>query len=304
MHRIRISSGHMLCVAAAIAAPALTAQGLPPGTTVSSAAISGIAQFDTDFDRGGSFHWAGVLASGSVLRQFTPQIAAGLSLSYAYESWHFDNPAAFGGQAPWSSLNRPQIGATLLYAPDQDWQILVAPSVEWDYESGASAGDAVTYGAVLSAAKTFSPGLRLGLGVAAFRQIYRNRFLAFPVIDWKIDDKWSLKNPLQAGPAGGAGLELTYAINDATEIGVGGSYRSFLYRLDRDGPVSNGIGQVSYVPVFLRVSYRFTPRVHLDFYAAALTGGKLTVKNEFGNDVTNDEFKTAPAVGLTLRGTF
>jgi len=291
-------------LAAAIAAPAVHAQGLPPDTTISSAAVTGIAQFNTDFDQGGSFHWAGVLASGSVLRQFTPQVAGGLALRYDYESWHFDNPAAFGGQAPWSSLNRAQVAATLLYAPEKDWQILVVPSVEWDFESGASTGDAVTYGAVVSAAKSFSPNLRLGVGVAAFRQIYRNRVLPFPVIDWKIDEHWSISNPLQAGPAGGAGLELNYAFNEATQIGVGGSYRSFLYRLDRNALVDNGIAEINYVPVFLRVTQRLGPRLNLDFYAAALTGGKLTLKNDSGNDVTNDAFKTAPAVGITLRGTF
>ena len=59
---------------------------------MSSASLTGIAQFDTDLDAGGSMRWAGGLAAGSLLRQITPQFAAGLSLQYDYQEWNFDNP--------------------------------------------------------------------------------------------------------------------------------------------------------------------------------------------------------------------
>ena len=74
--------------------------------------------------------------------------------------------------------------------------------------------------------------------------------------------------------------------------------------MSQDGPVGNGIGQNNFVPVFLRVSYHADKRTQLDLYAAALTGGKLTVKNASGNDISNDSYKTAPALGLTLQTRF
>ena len=293
-----------VALASIIASAPARAQGLPPGTTATSASLSALFLFDTDFDSGGSFSWGGVRAAGGMLRQFTPQIAAGLSISYEYQSWTFTDPVSFGGVAPWKNINRPRLAGTILYTPAQDWIIGFIPSVGWSYENGASMGDALEYGAVVTAAKVFSPGLTLGLGAAVFHQIYETKVFPFPVIKWQIDERWKLANPFEAGPAGGAGLELTYGLNDKWEIAAGASYRSYVFRLSQDGPVGNGIGQNNFVPVFFRVSYHDSKQTQLDFYVAALTGGKLTVKNASGNDLSNDSYKTAPALGLTLQTRF
>jgi hypothetical protein len=280
------------------------AQGMPPGTTVSSASLTGIAQFDTDLDAGGSMRWAGGIAAGSVLRQITPQFAAGLSLRYDFQQWTFDNPAAFGGVAPWRNVNQPQVGLTFIYAPTEDWTIVLSPSVAWAYESGASTGDAVEYGAVVVATRKFSPTLSLGLGAAVFRQLYETKTFPFVAIDWKINDAWRLANPFPAGPTGGAGLELTYAFAEGWEAGFGGTYRSFDFRLDQDGPVPGGIGENKHIPVFFRLSRNIGKQAQVDFYAAALANGRLKVKNQDGNDLATDDYRTAPAVGLTLRYRF
>ena len=66
------------------------------------------------------------------------------------------------------------------------------------------------------------------------------------------------------------------------------SYRSFIFRLSKGGPVANGIGQNTFVPVFARISYHLDKRTPLDLYGAALTSGKLRVKNASGNDLKND----------------
>ena len=291
-------------LACAVVTTQARSQGLPPGTTTSSASLSALFLFDTDFDRGGNFSWGGARATGGMLHQFTPQIAAGVSISYEYQDWTFTDPVAFGGVAPWKNINRPRIAGTFLYMPTPDWVLGFIPSVGWSYENGASLSDALEYGAVVTAAKIVSPTLTLGLGAAVFHQIYETKVFPFPVINWQIDDHWKLTNPLEAGPAGGAGIELTYGISDKWEVGVGGSYRSYVFRLSQNGPVGNGIGQNNFVPVFLRLSYHAGTATQIDIYAAALTGGKLTVKNASGNDISNDSYKTAPALGMTLQTRF
>jgi hypothetical protein len=293
-------------LAFAVASLSITAaaQDLPPGTTVSSTSLTGITQFETDLDAGGSFRWAGGIAAASLLRQFTPQFAAGLSLQYDYQQWSFGNPAKFGGTAPWRDINMPQIGATFIYAPTEDWTIIVSPSVEWAYANGASASDALSYGAVVIATKDFSPTLTLGLGAAVFRQIYETRAFPFIAVEWQIDDHWKLSNPFPAGPTGGAGLELTYAFGNGWEAGFGGTYRSFAFRLDQSGPVPDGIGKQTYIPVFFRLSRTMGKQAQIDLYAAALANGSLNVKNQAGNDLADDDYRTAPALGLTFRYRF
>ncbi|MEO8344951.1 MAG: hypothetical protein ABI607_04575 [Betaproteobacteria bacterium] len=287
-----------------VSAAPVAAQGLPPGTTVSDASLSALFLFDTGLDSGGNFSWGSARAAGTLLRQFTPQWAAGIAISYEYQNWTFNDPVAFGGTSPWSDINRPRVAATFLYRPAEDWVLALIPSVGWSFERGASTSDALEYGAVVTAAKIFSPRLTLGLGAAVFHQIYQTKAFPFPVIDWQIDEHWKITNPFEAGPAGGAGVEVVYAFNDRWELAGGGSYRSYVFRLSKDGPVGNGIGENNFVPVFLRATYNAARGTRLDFYVAALTGGKLTVKNALGNDLTNDSYKTAPALGMTLQSRF
>ncbi len=297
-----------LAVAAALAAlhfpSSAAAQSLPPGTTVSSASLSGIATFDTDLDAGGSMRWSGVLAAGSVLRQITPQVAAGFSVKYGFEQWHFSDPKAFGGIAPWNDINQPQVGLTFIYKPTEDWTVVVSPSVAWAYENGASTSNAVEYGAVVIAKKDFSPTLSVGVGAAIYRQLYETKTFPFLAIDWKINDAWRLTNPFPAGPAGGAGLELVYSFGEGWEAGFGGTYRSFSFRLDDNGPVPDGIGENRSIPLFFRLSRNIGKQAQVDFHAAALANGRLKVKNQDGSDLASDDYSIAPAVGLTLRYRF
>lgn len=292
-----------ILAAAALATPAL-AQTSKVGDVATTLSLSGLTQFDTDLDQGGSFRWSDVQASANFTRQFTSEFAAGFTLRYDYQHWSFDNPAAFGNVAPWSSVSTPVIGINLSYAPTADWRIGFNPAVDWSGESGADAGDSLSYGAVLTATKIFSPDLVLGLGAGVFRQIDETKVFPFVVVNWKINEQLRLTNPLQAGPAGGAGLELTWKLADPWEFGAGGSYRSYRFRLKNDGPVPNGIGENRLFPLFARVSYAFDSATRADFYAVAFVGGKLSVTRADGSDLYNDDYQTAPAIALSLSHRF
>ena len=289
---------------AVVLAPPALGQSSKPGDITTSANITGLYQFDTDLDQGGNFRWGDVQAGVNFTRQFTPEFAAGFSLRYDYQDWKWDKPVAFGGVAPWSKINIPAIGLNFSYTIAPEWRLDFIPTVEWSGESGANAGDSVAYGAVLSATKIFSPDLVLGLGVGVFRQIDETKVFPFLVVNWKITDRLRLGNPLPAGPAGGAGLELAYTLSDQWELGGGGSYRSYRFRLKDDGPVPNGIGENRFIPVFARLTYTFNRATRADLYAAAFVNGKLTVTSDGGNGLYNDNYKTAPAIGLTLAHRF
>ena len=298
-------AGLAALLAALFVTPA-TAQGLKLGDVSGAASITGINQFDTDLDNGGSVRWAGVQASANVTRQFTSEFAAGVSLRYDYQNWQWNkNTAAiFGGRAPWSQLNAPLVGVNLSYAVAPGWRLGLSPSVEWSGESGAKAGDSLNYGALMTATRTFSPDLVLGFGFGVFRQIDENKVFPFVLVNWKITDRLRLGNPLQAGPAGGAGLELAYAFSDRWEVGGGGSYRSYRFRLKEDGPVSGGIGENRYIPLFARLSYSFDKATRADFYAAGFVNGRLSVTTSGGSEVYREDYESAPAIGVTLSHRF
>jgi hypothetical protein len=148
---------------------------------------------------------------------------------------------------PWHILNAIAIGLSLDYTYQDDLRFGVAPVFGWSYETGASASDATNYGAVLSVTKQFSPRLVLGGGVSVFRQIDDTKAFPFVIVQWQIDDRWRLTNPFRAGPAGGAGIELAYAVSDNWEIAGGGELDAGAarFRLDDSGIAPGGIGEPS-----------------------------------------------------------
>ena len=291
-------------VAAAMLPTALPAQTPQPGEVTASAALSGIYQFDTDLDHGGSFRWAAGIASGSLTRQMTPQFSAGLALQYNYEDWKFSRPVAFGAVAPWSHLNDVNIAVDLNYTVGPDLVLGASPLFGWAFESGAKTGDALNYGAILTATKVFSPTLTLGAGVGVVRQIDDTKVFPFLIVNWQIDDRWRLGNPFPAGPAGGAGLELVYAPDDHWELAGGGAYRSTRYRLDDAGIAPGGVGENRFFPLFARVSRRFGRQTRIDFYAGIALAGRLKVEDANGATVAKDDYSTGPLVGLTLAHRF
>jgi len=304
MHVLRPFVCATLTAGVALVAAPTFAQRIPAGATVPSASVSAFYQFETGLDGGGDFSVTGALASADVVHQFTPEFGAGVSVRYAYEDWRFAaDSAAFGG-APWGNVQRPSVGVALTYAPSDEWLLLALPTVQWAYENGASTGDAVMGGAVVAATRRLSPDLSLGVGAGVFDELGETQAFPFVIVDWRFADRWRLSNPFRAGPAGGAGLEVTYTVNDAWELGAGGTWRKYRFRLDRDGPYPDGIGESRGVPLFLRASHTLARDARLDLYVGAIVGGKLAVMDPDGNGIASDDYDAAPIVGLTLRTRF
>jgi hypothetical protein len=275
------------------------AQSAATNPVALSASLTGIGQLDARLDQGGKFSWNGILVQGSAARQFTPEFSAALSLRYGYESWHFDEPSALGSIAPWGHVNRPAVGFRIAQQIAPQLGLFIAPELEWSYESGASASDAKTFGAVFGATQYFSPTLVLGIGAGVFRQIDKTRVFPLLIVNWQIDDHWRVSNPFQAGPAGGAGLELVRALGSQWELAAGASFRDYRFRLRDDGPAPGGIGRNEGVPVFARLTRQLGPRGHIDFYAGAVTAGKLRVLDANGATLASSSYHPAPLLAAS-----
>ena len=294
----------LICAALGLALPAIAFAQTAASVVSGTGSVTGYTQFNTNLDSGGRFNYAGGTAHVTLTRQFTPALSAGLVARYEYQSWNFNTPTAFGNVAPWKNLNAPSVGVDFTYAWAPDLFIDVEPIVSWTYESGANTGDALTYGAVASIAKAYSPDVLLGIGISAFRRVDKTQVLPFFIVNWKINDKWRLQNPFEAGPAGGAGIEFVYSPDDRWEFAQGLSYRSYRFRLATDAATPSGIGENSFIPLFMRVTRKLSKDVRLDFYGALVTGGKLTVDTEGGGGLYSDNYKVGPALGISLVANF
>ena len=267
-----------------------------------SVSIVGINQLNTDLKASGSFGRSNASASFGLIKPVSSSTTLGISVRYEREFWSWSNMQNYSasGKNPWSTIDTPALSMVYVHKLDSDWRLNIAPTVESSGEQGTSPNNSLTYGGILSASKQLSPTLNLGLGTGVFRQIDTNRIFPYLVVDWKITERWNLNNPFPGGPAGGAGLELTYAATPSFKVSGGAAYRSYRFRLNDSSPYAGGVGENRFVPIFAKFSYAFDRQTRLDLYAIANVGGALSATDGSGNKVFNTNYKTAPAIALNL----
>lgn len=288
---------HLCAIAFAFGATLAGAQS--PGQTTTTIGAYGVSQLKANLDGGGKAGWNGAGVNLNVAHQFSPALSMSFSAGYVAEDWRFDAPTVFGPAAPWGRIDRPSVGVNLSYATSADTAWFVAPQLEWAYESGAGAGDGLNYGAVFGVTKVFSPALVVGFGVGVFRQIDDTRFFPYLIVNWQIDDRLRLSNPLPAGPAGGAGLELVYTLDQGWELAAGGAYRDYRFRLGDDAAAADGIGRNSGIPIFARLTRKFGTAARIDLYAGLVADGKLRLIDRDGATVRSVDYGTAPLLGIS-----
>jgi hypothetical protein len=259
---------------------------------------------DADLDTDGGFSVGGVILRAGTSTGFGNGNRAGITVNYDYFDYSFDDPKAFGGVAPWRILQRTGFSVPLSFAASDGWSLGVTPAFDWFKENGAQSSDALSWGATLTAAKRFPDGNVLGIGLAAFERIEDTSLFPFLIVDWRFSERWRLINPLAAGPTGPAGLELDYLFDNGWTVGVGAAFRESRWRLSASGPVANGIGQISGVPVYLRASRSFDRSITFNAYIGAVANGELRVESPSGNLLRKEEFDLAPLVGLNITARF
>ena len=276
--------------------------GAPAGST--SIAAGYLHEFGTAVSGGGDFRISRAFINADVTGATGSKTVLGLGLTYDREEYTFSGPSDLGPSVPWGTIHRIGFSPTMVHSISPDWRILVIPSIGYAGEEGADPGDALVYGAVISATKAIGPDLSLGLGTGAFRQIGRWRVFPFLSVRWRINDRWRLSNPLRIGPAGPAGLELSYILDGNWEAAAGGTYRSHRFRLGEDGIVPDGIGEIRGVPLFARLSRSWTQGWRADLYAGVALGGKLGLENGRGDQIGSASFDPAPLAGLSIAKKF
>lgn len=259
---------------------------------------------DANLDAGGDMSIGGVIVRLGTLGDFGGGTRAGVTINYDYFDYSFDKPLAFGGVAPWNKVQRYGVATPFSFATRDGWVLGVTPSFDWFKENGAASSDALVWGATMTAVKVYADGNQLGLGVAAFDRLEETSVIPFLIVNWRFDRNWRLVNPLAAGPTGPAGLELDYEFDSGWSLGLGVAVRKTRFRLSETGPVANGIGEISGVPVFLRAKVNVGTSGTLNLYGGVVAAGKVRVEGPSGTLLREDDFDLAPLVGFNFVSRF
>ncbi len=264
-----------------------------------------VYQFETSLDKGGDFSVSQIFFGFDATSPVSRKALLTLSLNYNLADYDFSGVPGFTGTAPWNRTQYFGITPRLFIRGTKQWNYIVAPTVGWSAATDAALSDGLVYGASFIAARTtVSRRLTIGPAVGLFRQVERTIFFPFLLINWKITDHLTLANPFRAGPAGPGGLELVYTPNAKWEFGGGGAARISRFRLSDDGPVPDGVGQQSGLPLFARVTRKFGPRFKMDFYAGVDVAGQLRIDDSHGDSLAIDDYDPAPILALTFAGRF
>ncbi|MEP1935024.1 MAG: hypothetical protein ABJI96_22785 [Paracoccaceae bacterium] len=266
-----------------------------------SGIADGLAVFQgsSDLSGAGSFTSQRTFLRGGGLYRFESGQSVGLLVSTGNISYDFGNP----GNEPWNDVKDLRISLPLRFSINDRVNAFVAPSVRYDYQSGASASDGRSYGAFAGITWRLNDRLTIGPGAGVFSQIEDDDLEVFPalLIDWDISDRWNFSTGSGLGATQGPGLTLTYDHTDDWSFSLSARSEEIRFRLDDRGLAPNGVGQDSSFPVVVSVQYKPTPFLSLTAFAGAEFDGELQLDDSSGATVDKQSYDTAPIAGIAFR---
>ena len=264
-----------------------------------------IHQFDADFeDDGGEYDATrlGINLGSSIA--FNKQLQLGLNLSYQHDHYSFSGSSGFAALDPWDDINTLRFAANVRYQINEQWGLFGGPIIAYSAENGADFSDSLTGGGIIGATYQVNPTLTLGLGIGAISQLEDSAAI-FPIIvlNYQIDDQLSIRSGRGGvGSGGGGGLEIAWQFRDEWNISLGANYATRRFRLNDEDIAPDGIGEENLIPIYATLTYSPRPQTSIALTAGFIASGELTIEDEDGDEITEEDIDPVPFVGL--RATF
>ncbi|MEM9124441.1 MAG: hypothetical protein AAGB28_01615 [Pseudomonadota bacterium] len=259
-------------------------------------------QGSADLDGGGDFTATRAFLRATGIYRFETDTSAGVSISYGQFDYDFSEAI----NQPWTDIRDIRISVPVRFRVGETASVFVSPQVRWDYQSGADASDGRTYGLFAGVAWRINDNLTIGPAFGAFSKLEDDGtdFFAALLVDWNITDRWNLNTGSGIGATRGPGLNLSYAVNDALSLSLSARSEEIRFRLDDSGLAPSGIGEDQSIPVVISMNYTPNPAVSFTAFAGAELNGQLTLEDANGAEISQQDYDTAPLVGLAFRVRF
>lgn len=287
--------------AAAALAPAAIAQS-QPGADDPMAAFSfslrsqGSYLASADIDDGGE---VGIARLGPTLGiRYAPDRTASLDLSLGAEFSFYDFDDATGiiaGGDPAGDFAEYTLGLRYTAQAADRWWWFVGGQASWASEESDNLGDGFTAGGIGGATYQVNDSLRIGLGIAVRSRIEDDVLVyPLPIIDWQINDQWSLGTTDN-------GLRLTYAPFEDWSFFAAAGWDSHEYRLLSDGPIPDGVMRDDHIPVVAGVHWRPDPHVEIEASLGMSVWNQYEFLNSAGDEIADTDSDAALMAGLSAR---
>ena len=263
-----------------------------------------VYQFDTDLDQGGSFNVNSLFIQGGPVYSPDYRRSISLSVSYGHDGYDFKGYPETR-EEPWEEIHTLGLSAPVRWGYGRDWTLFAVPALRFTAENTSNWDDGVTGGGFVGFSYRFSDRLTIGPGIGLFSQL-EDDTTVFPIliVSWKITDRLSLGTGRGLAVSRGPGLTLNLNMTDKWDFFLGGRYEKERFRLSNDGPVPGGIGENSSFPLFAGANYSFTKKIQASIVGGLKISGELRQEDQQGRLVAQEDYDSAPFLGVTFSGRF
>jgi hypothetical protein len=265
----------------------------PPEGWVSSVSSGYLHQSNSDLDNEGEFGLDQATVQYDLSRFQADGNSYGFSTSYTVWGYDFSNSPGVGA-APWGDINMLDFGVPLRYKLDNGWRVFAVPSIRSTFEDNASFSDGLTYGGIFGASYEVSDRLTIGPGLGASSSIEESmNFFPIILINWELNDCWSVETGRGLGATLGPGVFMNYDPDKKWRIQFGGRYESLRFRLNDKGIAPGGAAEDKNVSFFTGARYSPNPGMQFSIYGGLKFFGSLTIDDNTGAEVSREDYDGA-----------
>ncbi len=261
-----------------------------------------VHQSDTDLkDGSGSFEVDRWFVGAGMTYAWDKRTSIGFSAGGGRSSYIFDPLSEFGDGDPWGKVNDFRLTVTGRFKVSETATAIIIPTVRFNGEAGADAGDSSTYGLYAAVAWRISNTLTIGPGIGVFSRL-DNGSRIFPVlaIDWDISERWNLGTGSGLAASQGPGLTLGFKASEHWTITLSGRYEDLEFRLDDEGAAPGGIGRDQSFPIIVSGVLEPSPRTSFSLFTGLEFNGELKLKDSLGEVVAKSDYDPAVIIGATF----
>jgi hypothetical protein len=253
------------------------------------------AEFETDTDGGDEFESWRVGVGGDFGGPIDDSILVGFHANYQHADYDFnlDNgalpSAAYGTnelpKEPWGGIDTIDLMPTTTILIGDRFSVVGAVPIRWSGEVGSDRN-----------------GFMAGISALAGWSQIEDDTDVFPVIvlDWQVTD--SLRLATEGSWVQGGNTGLFWGPNDTVSVSFSIGYERNRFRLDDNGttPDTNGIGEITAVPIELGMRLRFIEGAYFDLRLGLGVAGRFRVEDDRGNKLYDQNYDPAPRIRLGL----
>ena len=268
--------------------------------------VAGVHQSEADLkDSTGGFSNDRWFVGAGLDYGWSRRDSIGISVGGGQSNYDFNEDTGFGGGDPWNKIDDTRVSLNGRFGFGETGSVYIIPTLRFNGEKDASSSDSRTWGLFAAMTWRVKENLTIGPGIGIFSRL-ENGTKFFPVlaIDWDINDRWNLSTGRGLASSQGAGLTLSYKLNDDWSFGVAGRYESIEFRLDDDGPAPGGVGRDKSIPLVFTANLTPNKKLNFSVFMGLEFAGNLRIKDSMDNTVDESDYDPAFLFGGTVEVRF